>query len=558
LIPIRWVFSNGMVVDASTDIVDGQTPVQGIINSPIFQNYDFTSGGTHVGNTQYGDAFQRANFWNSVSTKSPKYHVRLAQPIVLPTQTVVVPDDKVRFFTFNDGIVIPDLDFDYADQVARDLNSTLGISPQSLPINVLGGVAAGNAFGYHNAYQTGNSIQTFISTNYVPQAAVGYGGDVSTLSHEILEWLDDPFIDDYSPGWNYPFSFDPPKLKARCDSDVEGSDLLEVADPFELLGSLTDTPIQMNGFSYNLAEGAFIDFFTRQTRSRSVNGQFSFFEILRPYGFDTPPSKECVGGLHTDNQFFSVPGSTFSFAYGMNNTGSIVGYFIDQLGVHGFVKDRFGYRSLDYPGAAQTLAQDINDGGTIVGYFAGSDGYPHGFIYKNGRFSRIDLPGSSDTLPEKINSDGVISGAYDVTQPITRGFIFSSGKYQTVITPFGSQSEAASVSDAGMIAGNSWTDVPGPESGFIKNRNVFTRYDFPDENITSLTSINTFGDLGGFFIGSDTFPRGVVWLYGYPHLVQDALYITDINDDRQVVGYAYNREAGRFQPFICTPALADR
>ena len=85
IIPLRFVFPDGTVYDSSTDIVDnGQTAIQRIIASPIFQNYDFVINGTRVGNTQYGDAFQCANFWNSVSTRSPEYHVLLDSPPCCP------------------------------------------------------------------------------------------------------------------------------------------------------------------------------------------------------------------------------------------------------------------------------------------------------------------------------------------------------------------------------------------------------------------------------------------------------------------------------------------
>src|SRR5262249_29490769 len=45
IIPLRFVFPDGQVFDASTDLIDGQTPVQGIVNSPIFKNYNFVLGG---------------------------------------------------------------------------------------------------------------------------------------------------------------------------------------------------------------------------------------------------------------------------------------------------------------------------------------------------------------------------------------------------------------------------------------------------------------------------------------------------------------------------------
>ncbi len=565
LIPIRWVFSNGTVVDASTDIVDGQTPVQGIINSPIFQDYDFTSGGTHVGNTQYGDAFQRANFWNSVSTRSPNYHVRLAIPTVLPTQTVVVPDDKVEFFTTRSGFVYPSINREFVVSKESELLTALGIAPESLPVIVWGSAAVEGGLGYHTSYQAGNSIQTYVSTAYVPGYAFhflgdvstpGFLGDVSPLSHEILEWMDDPFGINFSAGWNDPFYVNEPPTRARCDSYFKANDGIEVADPFESVGPVAYPPVTVNGFTYHLAEGAFIDFFTRNNRSRSVNGQYSFFEIGRPYGFDTPPSADCVSSLHTDNQFFTVPGSIRTFARGMNNTGSVVGYYVDAASVlHGFKKDRSGYSNIDFPGADLTVPRDINDVGTIVGYYIGSDNISHGFSYKNGRFTSIDVPGSADTLPEKINSQGVIVGMYDVTQPITHGFMLDSRGFQAVDAPYGSQSEAASINDFGTIAGNTWTS--GPFSGFLKTRNAFTKFDFPDETFTALTSINTFGDLGGYYVDSSR--KGFMRLFGYSYVTPKFPYVRivrDVNDNREILGDICDPYTGECQSFIGRPDLA--
>jgi hypothetical protein len=137
LIPLRFVFADGNVFDASTDLVDGQTSVQGIINSPIFQNYDFVSGGTHVGNTQYGDAFQRANFWDSVSTRSPNYHVLLGQPTVLPTQTINVPDGLGSYGTDPvTGLTVPLVDLDFLSSQTAPILTAANVSPTTLPIMV--------------------------------------------------------------------------------------------------------------------------------------------------------------------------------------------------------------------------------------------------------------------------------------------------------------------------------------------------------------------------------------------------------------------------------------
>jgi hypothetical protein len=65
LIPVKLTLSNGAVYD-------GSTKADAVARSPLFQFASFTSGFT-----QYNDAIQRAEFWQSVSNQSPQYHVWL-------------------------------------------------------------------------------------------------------------------------------------------------------------------------------------------------------------------------------------------------------------------------------------------------------------------------------------------------------------------------------------------------------------------------------------------------------------------------------------------------
>ena len=63
-------------------------PVTLMAQSPIFQPNAFTFGPTAVGDTQYIDAFQRGNFWQSVGGTG--YHTLLSGH-VLPAVTVNLP-----------------------------------------------------------------------------------------------------------------------------------------------------------------------------------------------------------------------------------------------------------------------------------------------------------------------------------------------------------------------------------------------------------------------------------------------------------------------------------
>ena len=106
IITLRFIFPAGTtsespafgVTDTEVSIGLEAGAVDKIVNSPIFRSHDFKVGGVSVGNTQYGDAFQRANFWGSVANGSHDYHVLLGQPIILPIDVVipVAPDDPYR------------------------------------------------------------------------------------------------------------------------------------------------------------------------------------------------------------------------------------------------------------------------------------------------------------------------------------------------------------------------------------------------------------------------------------------------------------------------------
>src|SRR5215467_1132782 len=75
IIPYRFTFDDGGgVIDASTDVVDGIDEVDGILGSPVFQDYPFTAGSSALGTTQFGDAYLRAAFWGLDGGSGSSYH----------------------------------------------------------------------------------------------------------------------------------------------------------------------------------------------------------------------------------------------------------------------------------------------------------------------------------------------------------------------------------------------------------------------------------------------------------------------------------------------------
>src|SRR5262249_712847 len=82
IVPIKVVYQT-----AGGLFLDGTNVVPAVQNSPIFLAADYTVVGTDLGFTQFGDALQRAKFWQ-LPGFSQGYHVLLGTPTIAPTVTI--------------------------------------------------------------------------------------------------------------------------------------------------------------------------------------------------------------------------------------------------------------------------------------------------------------------------------------------------------------------------------------------------------------------------------------------------------------------------------------
>jgi hypothetical protein len=90
--------------------------------------------------------------------------------------------------------------------------------------------------------------------------------------------------------------------------------------------------------------------------------------------------------------------------------------------VHGYVLDRGDYTEFDYPGATFTQAWDVNPSGTVVGYFNALDS--HGFSRDaDGVLTQIDVPGALWTRIFGINAQGDMVGSYADASGRVHGFL---------------------------------------------------------------------------------------------------------------------------------------
>jgi hypothetical protein len=266
IIPVKIVIGNHIFNPATTSD-GGESVVQQTVESPIFQTQDYTLGGVDIGTTQYEDAFQRANFWGTVQTNTG-YHVLLGGPKLLPELTLSPGANGAVLASnpFGGGGPTALLDINYFDpQATAYIAAHTTIKPNDIPIFMtvntyltsgaptLSDCCIG---GYHSAI----GPQAYSHFTFIPVPG-DFSQDVSALSHELGEFIDDPGV------------------KGAFNSVECG--ILEVGDPEEGFSNFGGFPYTLGGFTYNLQDLVFLEYFGAPNTT-SVNGWETFHD--NPFG----------------------------------------------------------------------------------------------------------------------------------------------------------------------------------------------------------------------------------------------------------------------------------
>lgn len=245
--------------DPSHVLSNGNSVIHNTAISPLFDSSTtYTLGSVNVGTTQYIDAYQRANFWGTVSSHTGS-HLLLGGPTVLAEQTLTVPTAYGKTgspFGFTTGLV----DINWFDAQLPNIMARLGIQPNTFPIFLTydvyltqgGGCCIG---GYHSATGSSSNPQSYTQASYIDRSGV-FAQDVSALSHEIGEWADDPLV-------------------ANPNGNQTPCGILENGDPLENTANYGDFPYSLHGFTYHLQDLATLPYFGAPA-STTVNGWLSF------------------------------------------------------------------------------------------------------------------------------------------------------------------------------------------------------------------------------------------------------------------------------------------
>jgi hypothetical protein len=268
-----------------------------VTNSPVFTNNPWTMNGVAIGNTQYIDAFQRAQFWSLV--QGTPYHLVLNQSVLGSQALSFAPGAGTNYpaGTFvgqtcgSIGVVnTGTLDTLLRGLITGPLASMVnaGTFPIFLTKDVLSvesgiTITDGVVLGYHSGLTVGGNLQIYgifsiDSSGVIP-------GYVSTLSHEVAEAVNDPTTSNGTPPWG-----NIGQTQGACQDNLEVGDPLSPGNPPND-PSNTFTLVGGNGLSYDLQELAFYSWFFGTTSLGvgagglfSNNGTFHLPAYLCPPG----------------------------------------------------------------------------------------------------------------------------------------------------------------------------------------------------------------------------------------------------------------------------------
>ena len=138
-------------------------PFKLAVQSPVFVNQRWVWGATDLGDAQYGEAFQRANFWNATGEAPGRHGIHLntqtLPPLVIdfPIGTAIGLPQSSSLFNFSacaPSVLVDFALFDaYLDYIAIPQMSSYGVNSGNFPMFIAGNVLWGAVIGQLPYYE---------------------------------------------------------------------------------------------------------------------------------------------------------------------------------------------------------------------------------------------------------------------------------------------------------------------------------------------------------------------------------------------------------------------
>jgi hypothetical protein len=170
--------------------------------------------------------------------------------------------------------------------------------------------------------------------------------------------------------------------------------------------------------------------------------------------------------LHgADRRMLRLPGAVEVAATGINNDGTIVGYYMASMTGPslGYVKHGDTVTTLN-DGSGAVVPSGIDPSGTrVVGTSLPLGGTITAWIWQGGQFTTLSPPGTLATFAYGINRAGTVSGSYETgsqSAPVWHGYIYKDGKFVTYDVPGASRTQFTGINVRGAVTG-CYTDGTG-------------------------------------------------------------------------------------------------
>lgn len=168
-----------------------------------------------------------------------------------------------------------------------------------------------------------------------------------------------------------------------------------------------------------------------------------------------------IGGGAT-RDLGTLGGGSWSAAYGLNDTGEVVGSAMLANGhFEGFTWSlQTGMVGLGSLGGKDSHATAVNALGQVTGSASLSNGYQHAVLYSNGRTVDLGSLGTSNSYGYAINNSGIVVGySYVDGQADSHAFVYAGGMMVdlNLVIPVNSGWEllaAYGINEAGQIVGS--------------------------------------------------------------------------------------------------------
>jgi hypothetical protein len=247
---------------AEQTVAPSSTTIATVVGSGLFTPRAFP-GGTG----QYGDVFLRTQFWDALGQGTKGWHVVLAPPVVTAPLVLDVPQAYGRQLTVR-GVRVAFVDVDWLD---AQLQTTVAAAAPAVFTQFLAGnvvqcepyserLEGCGIGGYHSATTDDAGAHTYSYQAFLHSAVFGAASgfhDLGPMSHELAEWISDPFTDNAVPAWVSPLA-----QQYGCVTALESGD--PVVGKFLTIGGLT------------YQDEAYLAWFARQKPSSAWLGRYTW------------------------------------------------------------------------------------------------------------------------------------------------------------------------------------------------------------------------------------------------------------------------------------------